>query len=103
MSGRGIYARKPELVVAILGYLADADRPAPWNETLDTFSGHGDEPIPWKTLENVLYELIAFGAVHRVGKTGRADTRALKLTPLGRAWLERELLPFVGDTPTDPP
>lgn len=101
MSGKGVYARSPELIAAILGYLADADQAAPWNEVLDTFTG-GDREIPWKTLENVLYELIAFGAVHRIGKAGRTDTRALKITPLGRAWLDRETLPFVGDEPSSP-
>lgn len=88
--------RNPTLVVAIVGYVADADRPVPWNEILETYR----EAAAWKTLENVLYELLAFGALHRIGKPGtrgRPDTRALKITRLGRAWLDRDLLPL----PTD--
>lgn len=101
MAGKGLYARSPQLVAAILGYLADTDTATPWNETLDTFTGADH---PWKTIENILYELIAFGAVHRVGRAGRQDTRALKLTPLGQAWLDRTILPLVGEeVPTDTP
>lgn len=90
--------RSPELVVGILGYVYEADEPIPWEELVAVFSS---ENRPWKTVENTIYDLVAFGALHRIGKPSdrrRGDTRALKATPLGRSWLERELLPL----PTDP-
>jgi hypothetical protein len=86
--------RNPELVVALLGYIYDHDDPVPWLDTVDRFTNDGR---PWKTVENTIYDLIAFGALHRVGKPGQRgtpDTRALRPTPLGRAWLERTLLPL---------
>ena len=61
------------------------------------FSEEGAYPM--KTVENVLYELVGLGALHRVGKPGHTrvpDTRALKTTALGRAWLARDLLPLPG-------
>lgn len=98
--------RNPTLVVAVLGYVYDADEPVPWEELIDTFttSAHA-----WKTVENVVYELVAFGALHRIGAPpkksygGRIgpDTRALKPTILGRAWLDRELVPLPGRTPEE--
>ncbi len=92
--------RNPTLVVALVGYVADADAPVPWIELLDTFA----DAAVWKTIENVLYELVAFGALHRVGKPAtrnRRDSRALKLSTLGRAWLDRELLPLPTDHEDD--
>lgn len=86
--------RRPETVAGILGLIYDADGPVRWLEVLDTFA---DTEKEWKTVENTLYDLVAFGALHRIGKpaAGKApDSRALKPTPLGRAWLERELLPL---------
>lgn len=96
--GRALRFRNRELVVAIVGYVYDADGPVPWNEILEVFSEDGR---PWKTIENTLYDLLTFGALHRIGKPAqrsKPDSRALKPTVLGRAWLDRELLPL----PTDP-
>lgn len=91
--------RNPTLVVAILGYVFDADEPIPWDELLETFAVAGRS---WKTVENVLYELVAFGALHRIGKVKRGqDDRAVKPTPLGRAWLEGELVPTPGREDVD--
>jgi hypothetical protein len=88
--------RSPTLVLELLGYVYDADEPIPWNELLGVFGLEQDRPV--KTVENALYDLVAFGALHRVGKVSRReDTRALKPTPLGRAWLDRELLPQPGE------
>ncbi len=86
--------RDPELVVALIGYVYDADSPVPWIELLDVFRR---DDRSFRTLEGTIYDLVAHGAFHRIGKPGtkRApDTRALKPTPLGRAWLDRELLPL---------
>lgn len=102
MTERPFRFRNPELVVSILGYVYDADDPVPWNEILDLYT---DDGRPWKTVENVLYELVTFGALHRVGKPAernRPDSRALKPTTLGRAWLERELVPLPTDVDDDP-
>jgi hypothetical protein len=46
----------------------------------------------------VIYDLTAFGALHKVGRPGRpgADTRALKITDLGAAWLRGVVPPLVG-------
>lgn len=95
---RALRFRNPELLLALVAYVYDADGPVPWNELLEVFT---DDGRPWKTVENTLYDLVTFGAFHRIGKPaqrGKPDTRALKPTTLGRAWLDRELLPL----PTDP-
>lgn len=101
MTDEPLRFRNPTVVVAVLGYVYDADAPVPWEELVDTFTSAAHA---WKTVENVVYELVAFGALHRIGappkrsyggKTG-PDTRALKATALGRAWLDRTLLPIPG-------
>lgn len=94
----GPLARRPlDLVTGLLGYVYEAAEPVPWLELAGRFSEEGAHRM--KTVENVLYELVAFGALHKVGKPGYArvpDSRALRPTTLGRAWLERELLPLPG-------
>lgn len=88
--------RDRTLVLSILDYVYEADEPIPWNELLEVFGLEQDRPV--KTVEGTLYELVAFGAMHRVGKVTRAkDTRALKPTALGKAWIDRELLPLPGE------
>jgi hypothetical protein len=71
-----------------------------WGELVEQFSG---EKHTYKTVENRINELVRFGALHRVGqyKSRRVDTRALRPTPLGRAWLDRSVLPLPTDPPTD--
>lgn len=86
--------RNATIVVAVLGYVYDADGPVPWEELVDAFASAEQT---WKTVENVVYELVAFGALHRTGAVKRAvDGRELRPTPLGRAWLDRELLDLPG-------
>lgn len=89
-----IYRRHPTLVAAILDHVTEADTPVPWLELVDR---HTDNRHAWKTIENVLYELISFGALHKLGdsRRGRPDNRALRTTPLGRAWADQELLPLI--------
>lgn len=92
--------RDRALVLSILDYIYEADEAIPWNEVLSVFSIEQDPPRPVKTVENALYELVQFGALHRVGRAGtktKADTRALKPTPLGEAWRDRVLLPLPGE------
>lgn len=93
--------RSPDRVVAILGHVYDAGEPVTWLDLLDRFSTSEAE---WKTVEGTVYDLVTFGALHRIGKpgAGRApDTRALKPTPLGRAWLAQELYPLPHDRTED--
>lgn len=98
MTGRPrIYRREPELVLAVLEFLDQAIDAVPWTELVDRFSS---PERPWKAVENVLYDLAHFGAVHRVGKAAygrRKDERAVRLTELGSAWLHgMTSLPLVG-------
>jgi len=92
--------RSAELVLTLLGLIYDDDDPdedtgIPWNDVLEPFAAAGQK---WsrRTIEATIYDLQAFGALHRSGRppTGKmTDTRALHPTPLGRAWLAGELLP----------
>jgi hypothetical protein len=85
--------RPPALVLGLLGYVYDAEAPIPWDEAVEVFT---TEETPYKTVEATLYDLIAFGALHRIGAPagvrGKTDTRALKATDLGRAWIAGEIL-----------
>lgn len=91
--------RNPRLMCILLADLEDAAGPIPWNDLVET---HSSDAHPWKTVENTIYDLIAFGAVHKIGGyKGRADTRALKLTPLGRAWTDRDRIPFLTEDDED--
>lgn len=90
-----IYRRRRALVIGLVGFLAEQDDPVPWDDVLVTFT---TGKLSWKTLENVIRELEAFGAIHRIGKVVKGrDTRALLATPLGRAWLEGDTMPLPGD------
>lgn len=94
-----VYRRRRTLTIGLVAYLADQDRPTPWDELVELFS---TEKLSWKTVENTIRDLENFGALHRVGKTGRGtDTRALLATELGRAWLDQELPPLPGQTTDD--
>lgn len=94
-----LHWRPPDLVTGLLGYVYESEEPVPWLELAGRFAEEGAYPM--KTIENVLYELVALGALHRIGKPGYArvpDSRALRPTALGRAWLDGELLPLPGTT-----
>lgn len=86
--------RSPELVIGILAAVYESPDPYPWHALVDLFSS---DRHAWRTVEATIYDLVAFGALHKVGQpsSGRRviDSRALKATPLGRAWLDGELLP----------
>lgn len=88
-----LYRRSPDLIAALLDAVYDDPEPIPWTDLVHAYT---TTDLPRKTIENTLYDLIAFGALHRIGKPGTRrtpDTRALRQTPLGRAWLDGELLP----------
>lgn len=84
-----LYFRNPRLCTYILGYLEAGDEPVRWDEIVEHF---GAADFPWKTVESRLYDLIAFGAVHKIGGTRPSQPRAVKITPLGRAWFEQETI-----------
>jgi hypothetical protein len=97
--------RAPALVLGVLDYVYASATGVAWDEVVDLFSSGG---TPWRTVEATLYDLVAYGALHRIGRPGtrrRPDTRALRATPLGRAWLDRDLLalPGAGDVATSAP
>lgn len=92
--------RDPDLVHAILDaiYTADgpvgdrSDDPIPWTDIVDAFTS---DTHTWRTVENVLYELVQIGALHRVGKAARGhDTRGLRPTILGEAWRIQRIHPI---------
>lgn len=90
--------RSPELVHELLVAVYTAETPIPWENLVDA---HTDADRAWRTVEATIYDLVAFGALHKIGKPaqrGRPDTRALKPTPLGRSWLRQELRPLPGDS-----
>jgi hypothetical protein len=87
-----IQYRHPTTVTAILGYTAEANddnRKPTWDEIVDHATTAG---IEWRTAENIIYDLCAFGALYRHGAVrgrgeNRQDTRAVSITTLGRHWL----------------
>lgn len=88
MSRDPLSYRNAALVLAVTGHIADAERIG-WHELVDTFH---DSPYEPRTIEAVIWDLIAYGAVQRLGAPGdrrRPDTRMLRLTTLGRHWLEQ--------------
>lgn len=100
--GAAVYYRNARLVAAVFDFL-EVDDPVAWRTAVECIAIHLPRIKP-KTVENVLYDMIAFGAVHRLGKYDqrRSDTRTVHLTPLGQAWFDRELLPWLNDNdPTE--
>jgi hypothetical protein len=94
--------RSPALVLALLGLITDDDDPVPWNALIEHFSSGSKYTA--KTIENTLGDLAKFGAIQRIGQYAprRGDTRAVRMTPLGLAWLAGELVPVPTITEPDP-
>lgn len=93
MTKRPIDYRPPDLVTAILNLALDDDDPAhsvPEREILELLSS-GD----WKpdTIKRTVRELVDFGALRRLTPL-REDPR-VRLSTLGRAWVDRRLEPYV--------
>lgn len=87
-AGDPLRYRSADLITAILDAVYDPDDPdpIPWADLVHAFTSDRHQP---RTIEATLYDLVAFGALHRIGQTAtrhRADTRAVKGTTLGRAW-----------------
>lgn len=92
--------RSAALVLALLGMITDDDEPTPWNALIDHMTSGSKYSA--KTIENTLADLAQFGAVQRIGTyQPRRDTRSVRMTPLGLAWLAGELLP-IPSTEQDP-
>jgi hypothetical protein len=94
---RPIDHRDYRLVVGILGFLDDSDDDVEPRELLELFAD-----TPWKpaTITSTIADLVNLGAVRRVqARFGRGTSR-LRLTTLGRAWMDERLEPYV--RPADP-
>lgn len=103
MTGRNpLRYRSPTLVAAILDHVQELGS-VRWAELVET---HSDAGHAWRTVEATLYDLITFGALHRIGQPStsrRPDTRELRLTTLGRAWLDQRTEPLPGAPHDDEP
>jgi len=85
-TGNPLRYRSPELVAAILDAIHDDPEPIPWADLVHAFTS---DRYPPRTIEATIYDLITFGALHRIGTPAtrtRPDTRALRSTILGAAW-----------------
>lgn len=96
MTKRPIDYRPPDLVTAILNLTLDDDdvgHSIAERELLELLSS-GD----WKadTVRRTVRELVDFGALRRLTPL-REDPR-LRLSTLGRAWVDRRLEPYVRNT-----
>lgn len=90
---RTIDYRPPNLVTALLGLVLDDDDPGfsiPERELLELLSAGEWKP---DTVKRTLRELVDFGALRRLTPL-REDPR-IRLSTLGRAWVDRRLEPYV--------
>jgi hypothetical protein len=88
-----VHRRSPQLVAAILDAIYDDPEPIPWTDLVDNLAGGNYKT---RTIDAAIYDLIAYGALHRTGKPAtrrQPDTRHLRQTPLGRAWWTGTELP----------
>lgn len=91
--------RDPRLVIALVGALHAAEEPALEEDLVATFSSSSSSSSPWSpaTVKRTLGELVTFGAARRsTGPPNRRHPAAYTITPLGRAWADRRLEPYVG-------
>lgn len=96
---RPIDYRDPRLVVALLGALYDSTDPVPELELVEIFSSSS-----WSTatIRRTLGELVALGAATRsTGPPNKRHPARYRMTPLGRAWSDRRLEPYVGSSDDD--
>lgn len=103
MTKRPIDYRPADLVLAIVGYAIDDEDPMaaiPEAHLLELLAA-GD----WKpdTVRRTLGELYVFGAVQRFTpfKGNQRGTPMVRVTALGRAWVDRRVEPYVRNVDTD--
>jgi hypothetical protein len=94
---RPIDYRDARLVNAMLGLLAEQDEPIREDEFLELFAGTKWQPA---TVARTMRELVDFGAIRRL--TPLRKPVALRISPLGAAWFERRLEPYVREDQHDP-
>lgn len=88
-----LYYRDPDLVITLIAHLETSDHPIPWNDLVATCPDRD-----YRGVERTIRALAELGAAHITGRyTHRDDTRRIRLTPLGIAWLDRDQLPHVDD------
>lgn len=95
---RPIDYRDHRLVIALLGVLYEAQEDLTYRELETLFA---DTPWNPTTITKTVTDLVAFGAVRSV-RPFRASNRTpskLRITLLGRAWVDRRLEPYVGADP----
>lgn len=94
-----IWRRSVPLMGILIGMVIDSEDGVPLPELVKVGSSLVDQRTErprWspKTVENTVRDLASFG-VFRV--TQRKKDRVFSITILGRAWIEREILPGLGD------
>lgn len=90
---RPIDYRPPDLVTSILNLVFDDDDPAhsiPERELLELLSSGTWKP---DTVRRTMRELVDFGALRRL--TPLREEPRIRLSTLGRAWVDRRVEPYV--------
>lgn len=94
MTKRPIDYRDHRLVIAVLGVLYEADEDVDPFDLKMMFAGDQWKP---DTVERTIGDLVNMGALRRMTPS-RGNPRArklLRMTELGRAWVDRRLEPYV--------
>jgi hypothetical protein len=93
-----LHYRPRNLLIAVVDIIYENPEPTPWLPLIEYFVTTRE--IKFKTVENTLHDLMAFGAIQRIGHYGgpQDDTRAVRATDLGRAWMAGEVLPTPHET-----
>lgn len=100
MTKRPIDYRPPDLVAGILALLLDDDDPTfsvPERELLEFLDTGAWQP---NTVKRTIRELVDFGAVRRL--TPPMEEARLRLSTLGRAWIDRRVERFVRNADEHP-
>lgn len=91
MSDRDPLSYRPaELLMSLLGYVADASDDVPVDELIEY---HSNEDRPFRTVDAAIRDLTAYGAFHVVGRRPGRAAGVIRLTPLGRCWIDGDDLP----------
>lgn len=97
---RPIDFRDPRLVTALLAVLYEAEDDVDPHDLTDLFASDLWKP---DTISRTISDLVGLGAIRRVTPLrNRRERSKLRMTGLGRAWMDRRLEHFVGEEPPDP-